>query len=104
MLDKTTVREIANRYIAEVKKTYSPQSIILFGSHVNGTAHEYSDIDIAIVFDGFQGNWLEASTHLVGIAWDMGSDIEPHIMDTTADKSGFVDYVYQHGEVLFLAS
>ena len=56
MLDKATVRQIAIKYAEEVKKVLEPKSVILFGSYVNSVSHEYSDIDIAVVFHDFQGD------------------------------------------------
>ena len=49
MLDKAKVRQIAQEYTDEVCRALQPKSVILFGSYVNGTPHEYSDIDIAVV-------------------------------------------------------
>ncbi len=34
----------------------NPAAIILFGSYVNGTPHDDSNIGIAVVFNGFSGN------------------------------------------------
>jgi len=102
-LDKTAVRELAKQYVHEVRKFLQPQSIILFGSYVNGNPHEYSDVDIAVVFDGFDGDWLETSTYLAGIAWDMNCDIEPHLMDLSNDRSGFLQHIQQTGEVIYSA-
>ena len=50
MLDKATVISTANEYVNEIKKQYDPFAIVLFGSYMNGNPHEYSDIDIAVVF------------------------------------------------------
>jgi predicted nucleotidyltransferase len=33
------------------------QRAYLFGSHAKGTAHEWSDIDVAIVADNLSGDW-----------------------------------------------
>ena len=101
MLDKATVREIADRYAQEVRKVLSPDAIILFGSYVDGTPHEWSDIDIAIVINGFQGNWLETASMLCGLSWDVSLGIEPHLLDETCDKSGFVKHVINTGEVIY---
>ena len=101
MLDKATVRDIASRYADEVRKILNPQSVILFGSYANGSPHEYSDIDIAVVFNDFQGNWLETSTYLVGLAWDIGGYIEPHLMDVTSDNSGFLEHIREKGEIIY---
>ena len=49
MLDKAKVREIAHDYSNEVRKMLNPTKIILFGSYINGTPHEWSDIDVAVL-------------------------------------------------------
>ena len=103
MLDKTAVREIATRYANEVRKTLNPQTVILFGSYVNGNPHEYSDIDVAVVFNDFQGDWLETSTHLMDLAWNTDGYIEPHMMDVTIDRSGFLEHIRKTGEIIYSA-
>jgi len=104
MLDKTTVISTAQRYSDEIKKRYNPFAIILFGSHINGTPHEDSDIDVAVVFNGFSGNWYDTVVDLWRISEDVSLDIEPHLMDTTKDPSGFTDYVMRTGDVIYKAS
>lgn len=101
MLDKTTVREIAVRYAEEVKNILKPDAIILFGSYVDGNPHEWSDIDIAVVINDFQGNWLETASMLCSLTRRVSIDIEPHLLDETCDKSGFVSHVIKTGEVIF---
>jgi predicted nucleotidyltransferase len=104
MLDKATVREIASRYADEVKKVLSPDAVILFGSYVNGDPHEWSDIDIAVVINGYQGNWLETASMLCGLSWEVSLDIETHLLDETRDRSGFVEHVIKTGEVIYSAA
>lgn len=79
------------------------QCVILFGSYVNGIPHQYSDIDIAIVFDGFEGNWLETWTELSKLRRNISIDIEPHMMDETNDRSGFLEHVKKTGEIVYEA-
>jgi predicted nucleotidyltransferase len=104
MLDKSTVREIALKYTDEVTKVLKPSAVILFGSYVNGVPHENSDIDIAIIINNFQGDWLETASMLYGLSWDVSFDIEPHLLDETQDKSGFVAHVMRTGEVVYKAA
>ncbi|MDR2855198.1 MAG: nucleotidyltransferase domain-containing protein [Methanomicrobiales archaeon] len=85
MLDKTEVRQIAMKYVAAVKKELSPRSVLLFGSYVNGNPHEYSDIDIAVVFNGYKGNWFETAVLLQRLTRGISVDIEPHMMDEASD-------------------
>ena len=104
MLDKTTVREIASKYAEEVRKVLNPNAIILFGSYANGNPHEWSDIDIAVIVNDFQGNWLETASMLYSLTRRVSIGIEPHLMDSSYDKSGFVEFVKKTGEVIYTAA
>ena len=108
MLDKTTVRRIAEKYTEEVCKTLNPKTVILFGSYVNGSPHEFSDIDIAVVFNGYKGDWFDTAVLLQrlrrGIDDDASVGIEPHMMDETNDRNGFLEHVKKTGEILYEAS
>ncbi|MCL2565512.1 MAG: nucleotidyltransferase domain-containing protein [Defluviitaleaceae bacterium] len=105
MLDKATARQIAQKYADVVYETLSPIAIILFGSYVNGNFHEFSDIDIAVVFDGYQGDWYDTAVLLQrlrrGIDDDTPAGIEPHMLDIASDRSGFLEYVRKNGEVIY---
>jgi len=101
MLDKTKVREVAQRYSEKVRENLNPTKIILFGSYVNGTPTEFSDIDIAVIINDFQGEWLAASSELYNLTWDFDEIIEPHLLDENYDPSGFVEHVIKTGEVVY---
>jgi len=105
MLDKAQVRQVAQNYTAEVCKNLDPERVILFGSFVNGTPHQYSDIDIAVVFNDFKGNWLDTGTLLQrlrrGVDLDIDTYIEPHMLDESFDPLGFLEHVMETGEVLY---
>jgi len=61
-MDKKTnlnleVFDIAKRYIKALAENNIPiKTAILFGSYVNGKFEKWSDIDIALVSDKFEGN------------------------------------------------
>ena len=101
MLDKTIVRQIAQEYTHEVCRVLDPKEIILFGSYVNGIPHKYSDIDIAVVFNGFNGDWYDARIDLWRISESVSLDIEPHLLDITDDRSGFTDHVLKTGNIIY---
>lgn len=86
-----------------MEKVLDPKSIILFGSYVNGTLNESSDIDIAVILDGFEGDWLKTSSLLFRLRRGVSIDIEPHLIDERNDRSGFVEHVVQTGEVIYAA-
>ena len=103
MLDKKTVINTANRYADEIKKEYDPYAIVLFGSYANGNPHEDSDIDMAVIFNGYNGDWYDTVVNLWKISSKVNLDIEPHLLDTTKDKSGFADYVLKTGNIIYRA-
>jgi len=103
MLDKGTVIDTVKRYTDLVNKEFSPNAIILFGSYVKGNPTEDSDIDVGIVFNGFSGDWRKTSSRLWNLAYDISWDIEPHLLDTTQDKSGFAKHVIKTGLVIYQA-
>ena len=104
MLGKAEVREIAEKYAEEVRKVLNPAAIIIFGSYINGNPHKWSDIDIAVIVHDFQGNWLETAAMLCSLTRRVSIDIEPHLLDETCDKSGFVEHVMTSGEYIYKAA
>jgi len=103
MLDKGTVINAVERYVEAVKKEFSPAAIVLFGSYVNGNPNDDSDIDVGIVFNGFAGDWLETSAKLGCLRHNISFDIEPHLLDSANDQSGFVQHVFKTGQIIYQA-
>ena len=100
MLDKAEVRNVAFEYAKIVNQELAPKNIILFGSYSNGTPTVDSDIDIAIIFDTFKGDWLETATLLSRLKRKVNLLIEPHLLDESEDVTGFLTHVRQTGEIL----
>ena len=103
MLDKKEAWEIALKYTEKVRQSFNPKQIIIFGSYVNGTPHIDSDIDIAIIFDNVDGDWLETWGKLIRLRRGISFDIETHMLDETCNKSGFLDHIRETGEIIYSA-
>jgi predicted nucleotidyltransferase len=108
-VDKETAFSVAKSYSAAVAKRYATRYVVMFGSYVYGEPHEYSDIDIAVIYDGFTGNRFPFGGELLRLAHDMfkGDDaplIEPHLMDLQRDKLGFAREVLRIGTILYDSS
>ena len=103
MLDKATAREIALNFSNEVKKILHPEKIVLFGSYINGTPHEESDIDIAVLVRDLDAEaWYNSRITLQRIRRNKEYiDIEPHLLDETNDPSGFVEYILKTGHIIY---
>jgi len=101
MLDKETVINTVERYAQAVAKEFAPSAIVLFGSYVNGKPTENSDIDVGVIFNGFTGDWRQTAARLWRLRREISFDIEPHLLDSTNDKSGFVKFVLKSGQIIY---
>ena len=53
---KSEVVKILHQYLQELEKTeIHIKTAILFGSYAKGTSHKWSDMDVALVSDDFEG-------------------------------------------------
>jgi predicted nucleotidyltransferase len=100
-MDKKQAVAIAQQYAEEVTKEVSPEQIILYGSYSADTAREDSDIDIAVIYNGFAGDFLSISSLLWKLTRRVSSYIEPILLDRSRDKSGFAAEIMRTGEVLY---
>jgi len=103
VLDKETVIGTVKRYATVVTQMLSPAAIVLYGSYAKGNPHEDSDIDVAVIFNGFTGDWLETSSLLWRMRHTISLDIEPVLLDSANDKSGFVRNIYKTGQIIYNA-
>lgn len=55
-LTDPVVRQFLNEKWSLIEEKFAPKHFILFGSRVNGTPHEWSDIDAIIVSEAFDKN------------------------------------------------
>lgn len=104
MLDQGTVINTVRQYANAVTRELSPSAIVLYGSYAKGNPHDESDIDVAVIFDGFNGDWLKTSNRLWRLTENISLYIEPVLLDSAEDKSGFVSNIYKTGQVIYSAS
>ncbi|WP_417909836.1 nucleotidyltransferase domain-containing protein [Candidatus Electronema sp. PJ] len=76
-MDRADAVELAQRFAKIVRAKYACRQFFLFGSYAKGMEHEESDIDLAVVFDGFE-NIVEMQTELMRLRRAIDSRIEPH--------------------------
>jgi predicted nucleotidyltransferase len=103
VLAKGAVVNAVVQYANVVTKEFSPNAIVLYGSYAKGDPHEGSDIDVAVIFNGFSGDWLKTSARLWGLTENISLDIEPILLDSAEDQSGFVKNIYKTGQVIYRA-
>ncbi|HOP31339.1 MAG TPA: nucleotidyltransferase domain-containing protein [Spirochaetota bacterium] len=90
-----------NRYAELVKKTLPVNMIILYGSYAKGTEHKDSDIDIAIVVDELDDDFLDVSARLYSLCREVNTDIEPKLIIKNNNRSGFLESILKYGKIIY---
>lgn len=100
-MDKATVIEHVKTYADLVRRNFDVKSIMLFGSYARDAARDESDIDVAVIMDKLDGDWMTAASKLHKLARNIDINIEPVILLTSHDESGFLEHVLKTGEVIY---
>ena len=99
-MDKATVIDHVKTYADLVRRNFDVKSIMLFGSYARGVARNESDIDVAVIMDKLDGDWITTASKLHKLARNIDINIEPVILLTSHDESGFLEHVMKTGEVI----
>lgn len=102
-MDKTTALRKAKRFSDRVRRQMHVRKVVLYGSHVRGTAREYSDVDIAVVTRGLDATYLDTLADLYALRSQIDLHIEPILLDEDHDRSGFLEEILQTGEIIYNA-
>jgi predicted nucleotidyltransferase len=95
-MDKEQVIKLVQAYKQAILPTYKDAKVYLYGSYSKGTAHQDSDIDVAIVVPQISGNWFNIVPPLWSQARKISSLIEPVIMQEN-EHSPLYDDVMRTG-------
>ena len=94
------IKELIIKFVEEaLKDNIQISEAILFGSYANGTNNEWSDIDLAVVSNDFEGVSFYDCQKLTDAMLRTSIDIEPHPYrpeEFTTDNP-FVKEILDHG-------
>ncbi|MBN2544821.1 MAG: nucleotidyltransferase domain-containing protein [Spirochaetes bacterium] len=93
-----------NIFTERVKKMLSVKMVILYGSYAKGIERENSDIDVAIVVDDLNDNWLKVNSKLFLISAEIDSNIEPNLIVLKDYKSDFLQSIMKYGKIIYKAA
>lgn len=99
-MDQESVLKIAKTYADKVRKTLDVEQIYLYGSYANNSANFLSDIDIAVVVENIDGDYLDTLTRLYKLRRDVDFRIEPVMLSNKQDISGFLASIIATGKPL----
>ena len=91
------VLNIAKAYAAAVRENMDANAIFLYGSHAKGKANKTSDIDIAVVVEKIDGDYLQAVSQLWKLTRAIDIDIEPVLLTPDDAEGGFLQTVMKTG-------
>ena len=74
---------------------------LLNGPYAKGTATSDSDIDIAVIVDKLDSDYLDEHAKLLKLRRSVDSRIEPVLIEYGKDKSGFPREVMDTGYILY---
>src|SRR5690606_35119134 len=97
-MDKVQIINIAKEFANVVKGDFQVKKVVLYGSQVKGNAHNYSDIDIAVIVNDFQEDFLDSEAKLYKLGSKIDLRIEPVLLDETSDPSGFIQQILEEGQ------
>ena len=100
-MDKKQARTITKQFISNLTSEIQPRKVVLYGSCVNGYPDEESDIDIAVIFDRIEDDYLDLLTRIYQIASMVDVHIEPVLFEENYDPSGFLMNILEQGEVVY---
>lgn len=99
MYTKSDINNIVSRFISLDSDEFPLNTVYLFGSYANGTAREYSDVDLAIVSDKFEGSRFFDKQKLNKYILKTSIDLEIHPFRTEdfTNDNPFVKEIIQTG-------
>ena len=100
-MDKEQAIKLVERFSQAIRSSYEPEMVVLYGSYAQGTSRGSSDIDVAVIVERVEGDFLDAEAGLYRIRRQIDERIEPILLESGQDRSGFLDTVRRTGEIVY---
>ncbi len=99
MYSQSDITDIVGKFVNLISDEFPIKTAYLFGSYAKGNARDYSDVDLAIVSDKFEGSRFFDKKKLNKYILKISIDLEVHpfrTVDFTEDNP-FVKEIIQTG-------
>ena len=104
-MDKELNISLAKRYSELVSQQISAKYIVLYGSYAKGAATSDSDIDMAVIVETLDSDYLDEHAKLFRLRRSVDFRIEPVLseygIEYGKDRSGFLREVMDTGHILY---
>jgi uncharacterized protein len=96
---QSDINNIVSKFVSLVSDEFPIKTVYLFGSYANGNAREYSDVDLAIVSDKFEGSRFFDKKKLNKYILKTSIDLEVHPFRTAdfTEDNPFVKEIIHTG-------
>ncbi len=106
---RTVDATVESRAVAAVKVLSDLGAVhaaFLFGSHVEGTPDQWSDIDVAVFMEGVEQWDIDQRAEAMAMVMEkVGSDVEAHLFPVSdldnPPRGGFAKYILHRGIRIF---
>ena len=100
-MDKREAIEKVKKFAKLVRNHFPVRLVILYGSYAKGTVRKHSDIDVAIVVDEIDEDFLMSEVKLYKLRREIDERIEPVLLEKNNDGSGFLEEILKTGQVIY---
>lgn len=98
-MDRKIIEKV-RKYAEIVRKEMPVKMVILYGSYARDMESLNSDIDVAVVVDEIESDYLELSARLFHLVREIDTRIEPVLLSSNDDKSGFLSSILKYGKMI----
>lgn len=99
-MDKSEVVNKMVKYKVLVSKHFDIDKVVLFGSYSKGNQRDDSDIDVAIIVNSIDQDFIMYAPLHWKLRREIDDRIEPILIENNHDESGFLKEVLDSGLVI----
>lgn len=102
----TTVESQALAAVKVLSGLSTVRAAYIFGSHVEGTPDQWSDIDVGVFMEGIEHWDIHQRAKAMALVMEkVGSEVEAHLFAASSfdnpPRGGFAEFVMRHGVRIF---
>ena len=96
-MDKNEALAKVKQYNLLLKEYFNFETMYLFGSYTRDNFREDSDIDVAVIVSNISGDFFSVNPLLWKLRRQVDDRIEPILIDSNNDRSGFLEEIKRNG-------
>lgn len=100
MYQSEDIKNIIRKFVNMISDEFPVRSLYLFGSYAKGNPREYSDIDIAVVSDNFEGRRFwdreKLGKYIIKASYDL--EVHPFRTEDFTEDDPFVKEIIKSGQ------